>query len=160
MQVIEKPVSKVQNVRDSVGLTTASDYIRLFTLPCRTSCTFNLSGMISGHDFAIEGSMTCGWNEICITASMASVLAGTKGVYALRGFQTSGGGDTSMYIVFAGDVDGTMTLDTTLTTADVAGTSKIVNLVREGTEPSGKKCSLDFYTGGAYCVQGTTATKI
>ena len=158
MQIIKN--SKSQNRYDTVALTTSSDYIKLFSIPCRTGCSFSLSARISGHDWSFSGTFTAGWNEAGITGTLTQVQLGTKGVYALRALQASDGADVSLWVVFNGDVSGTMSLDITLTEASTAGSATIHDLVRSTTTPGTQRGSIEFHTASGYTIWGTSGTKM
>ena len=158
MQTIPKAIT-VHN-RDTVTLSTTSDYVRLFSIPCRTACSFNLSAQINSRDFSVSGTMTAGWNEAGLTATMTAVGKGTEGVYAIRALQTSDGADVALWIVFNQNVSGVMTLDMTVTPANVSGDVTFHDLIRSGSETGSQKGVLEFWTGNDYTVFGTSGTTI
>ncbi len=161
MQIIKKNNTQVESKLDSVNLSTTSDYIRVFTVPCRASCSFNFSGKINNHDFSIAGSITCGWNSVGLTATLTQYDSGTEGVYAIRAFQSSAGADVNFFLVFSGDVSGLLNLDTTLTSANMEGSTTLVNLVANSTTPSGsQKASIEFWIADKNNLWGTSTSII
>ncbi len=154
------PKNHTKQNRDSVALTTSSDYIKIFSIPCRSACNFNLSGQVSGRDWSIAGTLTAGWNEAGITATMSAVGKGTEGVYAIRASQASNGADIDLWIVFNGNVSGTLTLDTTVTSANAQGSMTFHNLVHATAVSGNGKGTIEFYTGNDYTVWGTSGTTI
>ncbi len=158
MQILPKDIT--QHNTDTVTLTTGSDYVKLFSIPCRTACNFNLSGQISNRDWAISGTFTAGWNEAGITGTLSQIGKGTNGVYALRALQASNGTDVDLWLVFNGNVSGTMTLGITVTPANVQGDITFHDLVRTTTMPGTQRGSIEYHTADAYNVWGTSGTKM
>ncbi len=158
MQIIPKNIT--QQRYDTVGLTTGNDYIKLFSMPCRSGCSFNLSSKITNHDWSIAGTLTAGWARSAITATLTQYDTGTKGVYAIRAMQASNGADIDFWLVFAGDVSGTMYLDMTITAANYEKDIVFHNLVRSGATSGVQKASIEYFSSGVHNAFGTSATKM
>ncbi len=156
MQIIPKDLT--QHNIDTVTLTTGNDYIKLFSIPCRTACSFNLSAKISGKDWSLSGTFTAGWNEAGIAGTLSQVDRGLKGVYALRCFQASNGADVELWVVFDGNVSGLMTLDIIVTPANTVGAITFHDLVRATTTTGTQKGSIEYHTANAYNIWGTSGT--
>ncbi len=154
------PKNITQQRWDSVALTTGNDYIKLFSIPCRSGCSFNLSSKITNHDWSISGTMTAGWARAAITATLTQYDTGTKGVYALRATQSTNGADIDLWVVFAGDVTGTMSLDITVTPANFEKDIVFHNLVRSGATSGTLRAAIEYFTSGVHNAFGTSATKM
>ncbi len=158
MQVISK--NTTQHRWDTVALTTGNDYIKIFSIPCRTGCTFSLSSKIPSHDWAISGTLTSGWDRAAITGTLSQHDSGTNGVYALRAFQASPGSDLDLWLAFGGNVSGLMELDITVTPANYTDDITFHNLVRSGATSGTQRATIEYYTSGVHNAFGTSASKM
>ncbi len=158
MQIIKKNIT--QHSWDTVSLTTGSDYIKLFSIPCRTACTFSLSSKIPSHDWSISGTFASGWDRASITATLTQHDSGNNGVYALRAYQASPGSDIDLWVAFAANVSGLMELDITVTPANYTDNITFHNLVRSGATTGTQRAVVEYHNAGTHNVFGTSATKL
>ncbi len=159
MQVVEQADNKTKVGKSSVALSTVSDYIHLFSIPSRSSCSFNISGVISAYHFSISGVLTAGWHTAAITATSSQEQFGIDGIYALRANMPVDGGPVGFYLVFGDNPSGALEVETVLNYASVAGEPEIFDMVLV-SGPTSVKADLPIRHATANNAWGTTASLI
>ena len=158
MQIIEKPITNTIKCQSSTTLTSVSNYIRLFTIPSRSACSFKISAVVSGFHFGVVGDLTAAWNTAVITASVTEETGGLNGIYAFRADQPIDGGDVSFYIVFGNAPVGAVEMQTTLNYASVVGTP-VIHTISLVAAPTSVKADLQVRAADHSNSWGTTAVE-
>ncbi len=158
MQVINKPISNTIVGQSSTTLTSVSNYIRLFTIPSRSACSFKISAVVSGFHFGVVGDLTAAWNTAVITASVTEETGGLNGIYAFRADMPTDGGDVTFYLVFGNAPVGALEIQTTLNYASVVGTPTI-HTISLDPAPSSVKADLQVRAADHSNSWGTSAVE-
>ncbi len=157
MQVIQNP--NIITGQSSVALTTVSNYIKLFSVPCRSSVHFNISAVISADHFAISGDIVSTWNTASMTATVSEETAGINGVYALRADMPTHGGDVTFWLVFGDNVSNPLEVQTVLTYASVVDEPVIFDMVLSSA-PTSVVADLPVRNADNQNVWGSTAKQL
>ncbi len=158
MQVINKPITNTIKGQSSTTLTSVSNYIRLFTIPSRSACSFNISAVIGGFHFGAVGALTAAWNTAVITATVSEETGGLNGIYAFRADMPTDGGDVTFYLVFGNSPVGNLNVQTTLNYASAVDTPTIHTISLDAA-PSSVKADLQVRAADHSNSWGTTAVE-
>ncbi len=144
--------------QSSTTLDAVSNYIRLFTIPSRSACSFKISAIISGYHFGAVGDITAGWNTAVITATVSEETGGLNGIYAFRADMPTDGGDVTFYLVFGNAPVGNLEVQTTLNYASVVNIPTIHNISLNAA-PASVKADLQVRAADHSNSWGTTAVE-